>query len=234
MELRRALLEGILTPNMAEAKRTRSKNYTEYEKTLLKQIVANHAVIESKGHSAAIEQRKRSAWAALCSEFNENVTTRALQQLQTLWKNIKLDLKKRNAEARRERFTTGGGPPPSKDKTDELADLLTGIMEDQQPLDGIPDDDHLDSGHEEVSTNEEIIRTLVEEPVHSDCAPSTSGMASRRKDAATTFQQRPKRMSMHEKYLVAWPPPTNSTLERPGEKTKGGEREKDQEKFERH
>ncbi|CAL8310368.1 unnamed protein product [Boreogadus saida] len=47
-------------------------------------------------------------------------------------------------------------------------------MEDQQPLDGIPDDDHLDSGHEELSTNEEIILTLVEEPVHSDCAPSTS------------------------------------------------------------
>ncbi|KAJ8270582.1 hypothetical protein GJAV_G00116750 [Gymnothorax javanicus] len=127
-------------------------------------------------------------------KFNasKNVTTRAVQQLQTLWKNIKLDLKKRNAEARRERFTTGGGPPPSKDQTDELADLLTGIIEDQQPLDGIPDDDHLDSGHEELNTNEEIILTLVEEPVHSDCAPSTSGMESQRKDAATTFQQRPK------------------------------------------
>ncbi|CAL8382710.1 unnamed protein product [Gadus morhua 'NCC'] len=49
-------------------------------------------------------------------------------------------------------------------------------MEDQQPLDGIPDDDHLDSGHEELSTNEEIILTLVEEPVHSDCAPSTSDL----------------------------------------------------------
>ena len=34
---------------MVEAKRTRSKNYTEYEKTLLKQIVGNHAVIESSG-----------------------------------------------------------------------------------------------------------------------------------------------------------------------------------------
>ena len=64
-----------------------------------------------------------------------------------------ISFQKRNAEARRERFTTGGGPPPSKDKTDELADLLTGIIEDQQPLDGIPDDDHLDSGHEELSTN---------------------------------------------------------------------------------
>ena len=92
MELRTALLEGILTPNMAGGKRKRSKNYTEYEKTLLKQIVGTHAVIESKGHSAAIEQRKRSAWAAICSEFNanENVTTRAVQQLQV--RHVNYDL----------------------------------------------------------------------------------------------------------------------------------------------
>ena len=62
-------------------------------------------------------------------------------------------MKKSNAEARRQGFTTGGRPPPSKDETDELANLLTGIIQDQQPLDGIPDDDHLDSGHEELSTN---------------------------------------------------------------------------------
>ncbi|CAB1312195.1 unnamed protein product, partial [Coregonus sp. 'balchen'] len=30
-------------------------------------------------------------------------------------------------------------------ETDELGDLLTGIIDSQQPLDGIPDDDHLDS-----------------------------------------------------------------------------------------
>lgn len=34
--------------------------------------------------------------------------------------------------------------------------------------------------------------------MHSDCSPSTSGTASQRKDTATTFQQRPKRMSIHE------------------------------------
>lgn len=68
---------------MAEAKRTRSKNYSEYEKTVLKQIVANNPVIESKNHTTATEQKKKSAWAAICSEFNanENVTTRAVQQL---------------------------------------------------------------------------------------------------------------------------------------------------------
>ena len=47
-------------------------------------------------------------------------------------------------------------------KTDELSDLLSGIIEHQQPLDGIPDDDqpldgipddnHLDSSDEELST----------------------------------------------------------------------------------
>lgn len=39
MESRAALLNGILTPNMTEAKRTCSKNLTECEKTLLKHIV---------------------------------------------------------------------------------------------------------------------------------------------------------------------------------------------------
>ena len=73
-----------MIPNMAEARRTHSKNYTEYEKTLLKQIMGNHAVIESKGHTAATEHKQRSAWAAIYSEFNanENVTTRAVHQLQ--------------------------------------------------------------------------------------------------------------------------------------------------------
>ncbi|CAB1352198.1 unnamed protein product, partial [Coregonus sp. 'balchen'] len=51
-----------------------------------------------------------------------------------LWKNIQIYLKKTNAVAHRERF-----------KTDELVDLLTGIIDSQQPLEGISDDDHFDS-----------------------------------------------------------------------------------------
>lgn len=70
--------------------------------------------------------------------------------LQTLWKNIKITLKKQSAEARRKRFTTGGGPPKDH-QTDEFSDVLSGMIEDQQPLDGIPDDDHLDSANEELS-----------------------------------------------------------------------------------
>lgn len=53
-------------------------------------------------------------------------------------------MKKTTTIARRECFKTGGGPPVTPE-TDELGDLLTGIIESQQPLEGIPDDDHLDS-----------------------------------------------------------------------------------------
>ena len=68
---------------MAEAKRIRSKNYSEHEKILLKQIVSNHPVIESKIHTAAIELKKKSAWTAIGNKFNANeeVTTRTVQQL---------------------------------------------------------------------------------------------------------------------------------------------------------
>lgn len=40
---------------------------------------------------------------------------------------------------------------------------------------------------------------MLEEPMHSECVPSTSAMASQREDAATTSQQRPKRMPLHER-----------------------------------
>ncbi|KAK2905496.1 hypothetical protein Q8A67_007295 [Cirrhinus molitorella] len=117
------------------------------------------------------------------------------RDVQTLWKNLKLALKRQNAEIRRQRFTTGDGPP-NKDKTDELSDLLTGIIQHQQPLEVIPDDDHLNSSDEELSTNEQRDLNRLEEPEHSECVPSTSAPASLRKDAATTFQNRASRMNI--------------------------------------
>lgn len=70
--------------------------------------------------------------------------------IQVLWKNIKISLKKTAAEARRERFKTGGGPA-HKDP-DQVDELLTGIMESQQPLENIPDDDHIDSSDDGSQT----------------------------------------------------------------------------------
>lgn len=69
---------------MAGCTRSRSKNFSEFEKTLLKQIVASNPIIESKNHTAATEQKKKNTWAAICIEYNanENVTKRTVQQLQ--------------------------------------------------------------------------------------------------------------------------------------------------------
>ncbi|CAB1313479.1 unnamed protein product, partial [Coregonus sp. 'balchen'] len=65
-------------------------------------------------------------------------------------------------------------------RTDELGDLLTGIIATQQPLEVIPDDDHLDS---------------------SDGRPFQSSFAARREDCVTTpgWRTKRKRLSMHEK-----------------------------------
>ncbi|KAK5618548.1 hypothetical protein CRENBAI_016470 [Crenichthys baileyi] len=93
---------------------------------------------------------------------NEKVANRTLQQIQILWKNIKIQLKKTAAIARRECFKTGGGPPV-RPQTDELGELLTGMIESQKPLKGIPDDDHLDSSEQDdLSLNH-----MLEEPEQS-------------------------------------------------------------------
>lgn len=53
---------------------------------------------------------------------------------------MKLKRKKEKARERKERYKTGGGPPVIS--TSVLTDSL---LENQQPLSGIMDDDHIDS-----------------------------------------------------------------------------------------
>ena len=74
------------SPNqtMDKGKRQRSKNFSDFERTLLKQIVLNHPIIENKQHDSATENKKKTAWTSICNEFNSNekVSNRTLQQLQ--------------------------------------------------------------------------------------------------------------------------------------------------------
>lgn len=69
---------------MGAEKRVRSKNFTEHEKTLLKQIVSRYPVIEDKQHTSSAESKKRNAWKSINNEFNanEHTSTRTLPQLQ--------------------------------------------------------------------------------------------------------------------------------------------------------
>ncbi|CAB1340204.1 unnamed protein product [Coregonus sp. 'balchen'] len=77
--------------------------------------------------------------------------------------------------------------------TDELGDLLTGIIDSQQPLEGIPDDDLLDCSDGGLFQSSFGITQYEGQP-----ATST---AARREDCVTNqgWRTKTKRLSMHEK-----------------------------------
>lgn len=74
----------ILNQKMDQGRRKRSKNFSEFEKTLFKQIVSNYPVIENKQHDSGTENKKKKAWISILNQFNSNekVTKRTLQQVQ--------------------------------------------------------------------------------------------------------------------------------------------------------
>ncbi|KAJ8399589.1 hypothetical protein AAFF_G00410000 [Aldrovandia affinis] len=169
---------------MDKGKIKHSKNFSEIEKTLLKEIVLKYPTIENKQHDSGTENNKKNAWTAILNEFNSNekVANRTLQQLQVLWKNIKINFKKTTAVACRERFKTGGGPPV-RPETDDLGDLLTGIIKSQQPLEGIPDDDHLDSAEEDYL----ILAQILEGPGQSQEDQPAAASSSQQQPVSLTL-----------------------------------------------
>ncbi|KAA0718471.1 hypothetical protein E1301_Tti015447 [Triplophysa tibetana] len=213
-----------------------SKNFSEFEKTLFKQIVSNYPVIENKQHDSGTENEKKKAWISILNEFNSNekVTKRTLQQVQyTLSckgpvEKHKNKPEKTTAATRQERLKTGGGLPVPPG-TEELGDLLAGINESQQPLEGIPDDDHLDSLDDLILTQD------------LGGAGNSQDAQMNRAAASTNMQQHPvscssnsphpavsnpgsrsrgKRMTLHEKLAIEFHEPVKKNTHRQG--TGGG------------
>ncbi|XP_051958198.1 uncharacterized protein LOC127626457 [Xyrauchen texanus] len=196
---------------MDKGRRKRSKNFSEFEKTLFKQIASNYPVIENKQHDSGTENKKK-AWISILNEFNSNekVTKRTLQQVQVLWKNIKINLKKTTAATRQERFKTDGGLPVPPD-TEELGDLLAGITESQQPLEGIPDDDHLDSSDDLILT-QDLRGTGNSQDAQMNPAAASTNMQQHPVSCSSISQHpavsnpgsrsRGKRMTIHEKLAI--------------------------------
>ena len=92
----------------------RSKNFTEQEKFLLLDLINKYkSTIECKKTDAKSSKQKADTWEELCAEFNANsvYTKREVKNLQSYWKNLKTRAKADAALQRRDRITTGGGPP---------------------------------------------------------------------------------------------------------------------------
>ena len=50
------------------------------------------------------------------------------------------------ASERKERFKTGGGPIQKPETSNTITDAVRSVLGQQMPLQGVDDDDHVDSG----------------------------------------------------------------------------------------
>ena len=76
---------------MSAIKRKRSKNFSEYEKTLLKNLCINETIIEDKRSDQNVCQQKNNAWAKISAAFNseEKITKRETKELKV---NLELNM----------------------------------------------------------------------------------------------------------------------------------------------
>ncbi|XP_034255340.1 myb/SANT-like DNA-binding domain-containing protein 3 [Thrips palmi] len=92
--------------------RKRSPNFIESEKLLFSQLLEVHApAIECKRSDAQTAKEKKEAWEALHASFNASTTyvTRTIDNLKSLWDNMKAQARKALGTERREMYGTGGG-----------------------------------------------------------------------------------------------------------------------------
>lgn len=119
--------------NSNENKRIRSSNFSQQEKELLLNLVYEKKdTIENKQTNHVNVQAKLAAWRNITSEFNALAPSscyRNLQSLKKFYDNQKKDLRKREADKRKQTYLTGGGRPPNliKEPTDDL--LLSMVNE---------------------------------------------------------------------------------------------------------
>ncbi|KAJ8403468.1 hypothetical protein AAFF_G00352400 [Aldrovandia affinis] len=89
---------------------------------------------------------------------------------------------------------------------DEFGDLLTGIIESQQPLEGIPDDDHLGSAEEDDLILTQILEGLGEsqedQPKTSPAAASSQQQPTAASVSYPGSRTRGKRLTIHEKLAI--------------------------------
>ena len=108
------------------ALKRRSANYTFSEKEKLINIIQGYKdIIENKKTDSVSIKCKKETWQKICAEFNAaspNLQYRPVESLKKCYEKQKEDLRKRYANAKKELYTTGGGPQIKNDNP--LDDLL--------------------------------------------------------------------------------------------------------------
>ncbi|KAJ3634686.1 hypothetical protein MTP99_007632 [Tenebrio molitor] len=134
----------------------RTANFTVKEKMTLLSIIERYKpIIENKGTSCVINDKKNNAWKNIMQEFNaETEVTRTVKHLKLLYTNLKRKTRKDVAEKHKEQYIraklideedrreinkTGGGN--YNPQLDDAGAQILAIMEDQiDPLSNVFDD----------------------------------------------------------------------------------------------
>lgn len=124
----------------------RTANFNELEVAgLIDTVIKYKNILENKESSAVMWKEKEYAWEKVASQFNSTVALipRTAKVLKLKYENIKRDLKKKEAENKKELYRTGGGPKKHKDLTDYEEKLLAIIKISVEGLDSRNDCDFI-------------------------------------------------------------------------------------------
>ena len=93
-------------------KRTRTKNFSTYEKSILIELVKQHSIVITKAKDPKTNHEKEASWEQILTSFNgdAHVSERDVEQLKSCLVNLTTKAKKENALRKRSLLKTGGGP----------------------------------------------------------------------------------------------------------------------------
>jgi hypothetical protein len=106
---------------MSVDKRTRTCNFSSFEKSFLVELTKEFPVVLTKMKDATSNAQKDKAWATISERFNanENVKKRTTEALKVCLGNLQGKAKKEDAAHKASLRKTGGGPstPPLMSST---------------------------------------------------------------------------------------------------------------------
>ncbi|KAJ8706251.1 hypothetical protein PYW08_002060 [Mythimna loreyi] len=122
-----------------EDKKQRSANFTNYEKTLLAELVMKYKdIVENKRTDATSNVQKAAGWTRLAQEFNSMSSNRnrTPNSLKTCWENIKRNTKKQVSDRKKQIFKTGGGQPQPTNGNSSANVIVEAVL--GPALEGLP------------------------------------------------------------------------------------------------
>ncbi|XP_050064860.1 uncharacterized protein LOC126553788 isoform X1 [Aphis gossypii] len=157
-----------------KSKRQRGKNFTEWEKDMLIDLILPFkSIIENMKTDAVWNQKKTEAWSKITCLYNmqQKSGIRIDVQLKHLYDGLKRDARKEKSHDKVQRYITGGGTHiPSISKSTEK---IFGLLGEQlDPLNNVVDcDGDYNTGHQSVD-----VEDALDDGTSNDLYNSGSGM----------------------------------------------------------